>query len=472
MPKIKEYLSCSKYQTCDYTLLGIYMWADYFGYQIAEDDRALFLRSTKINEGYFLPLLKEYSQEKMQSAIAKILKTEEKNTSVTFICVPEPQKGVFDNFKICDINKDTDWSDYTYPAENLSFLRGKKLGKKRNLIHQFLDLYPDYEYQAVDKDNLKEVVRFSKDFSFGVQNSRLAVYEQEQTDKVLEDYFSFDVCGRVLKVNKKIVGIAVGEKIDRTLFIHIEKANKEIKGVYQMLDMLFCKEFFERGDIDTINREEDVGDEGLRKAKNSYYPQMLYKYKVVIENSVYNNSREKTIFDRILSPVSLKSQRLVISDIEERDKENYAIIYLDDELNKYWGYDYREDLKGQAPTPEYFFNFQQHLKDVKEEYSVAVRYDGQMIGELVLHNFDEDGGVEMGFRFIKDYQGKGFALESASVLKEYVFNGIKATKLKSRCNKLNLSSRRLIERLGLNKCREDESHYYFELLNKKQGERV
>ena len=102
-------------------------------------------------------------------------------------------------------------------------------------------------------------------------------------------------------------------------------------------------------------------------------------------------------------------------------------------------------------------------EEKKEEYSLAVKKDGKMIGELVLHNFDADGGVEMGFRFFKEFQGGGYATESASVLKQYVFEVVGATKLKSRCYKQNLPSKRLIERLGLNRCREDDTHFYFGL---------
>ena len=173
-----------------------------------------------------------------------------------------------------------------------------------------------------------------------------------------------------------------------------------------------------------------------------------------------------TLFDKIIAPINLTTERLTITDISEEDKKDYAKLYLDDELNKWWGYDYREDLKDGAPTPDYFYGFQLSLKEKKEEYSLAVKKDGKMIGELVLHNFDADGGVEMGFRFFKEFQGGGYATESASALKQYVFEVVGATKLKSRCYKQNLPSKRLIERLGLNKCREDDTHFYFELIKK------
>ena len=84
-----------------------------------------------------------------------------------------------------------------------------------------------------------------------------------------------------------------------------------------------------------------------------------------------------------------------------------------------------------------------------------------VIGELVLHNFDYFGGVEIGFRFFKDYQGQGYATESAGAIKEFAFNELGAKKVKSRCYKENLPSKKLIERLGLKKCDEDGTHYYF-----------
>ena len=103
------------------------------------------------------------------------------------------------------------------------------------------------------------------------------------------------------------------------------------------------------------------------------------------------------------------------------------------------------------------------FKDKKEEFSFAVKLNGKMIGELVLHNFDYYGGLEMGFRFFNEYQGKGYAIESARALKEYVFDIVEAKTLKSRCFKQNLPSARLIERLGLKKCKENQTHYFFKL---------
>ena len=168
------------------------------------------------------------------------------------------------------------------------------------------------------------------------------------------------------------------------------------------------------------------------------------------------------LFDRIKTPVLIKTERLTITEIKEEDKSDYATLYLDDELNKWWGYDYREDLGESLPTPEYFYNFQNALKEKKEEFSFAVRENGEMIGELVLHNFDENFGVEMGFRFFKGSQGKGYALESALALKEYAKIVLNAKVLKSRCFKENIPSKNLITRLGLSLSSESQTHYFFQ----------
>ncbi|MBQ3115902.1 MAG: GNAT family N-acetyltransferase [Clostridia bacterium] len=171
------------------------------------------------------------------------------------------------------------------------------------------------------------------------------------------------------------------------------------------------------------------------------------------------------IFDKITPPIKIKTPRLIIDDITEKDKQAYFDLYTDEQLNRWWGYDYREDLGENAPTPEYFYCFMQSLKEKKEEYSFAIRHDGKMIGELVLYNFNEDQSAEMGFRLSKDYQGQGFAYEGANALKDYAFNQLKVKALKTKCFKQNIPSKRLIEKLGFSKFEESDTHFYFLLKN-------
>ena len=167
------------------------------------------------------------------------------------------------------------------------------------------------------------------------------------------------------------------------------------------------------------------------------------------------------IFVKITPPVFLKTKRLTITDFTPSDKAEYFRRYMDDELNRWWGYDYREDLKEKPPTPEYFYSFMQSLKEKGEEYSFALRKEENLIGELVLYNFEEES-CEMGFRLFLEHQGNGYAFEGASALKEYAFNALGAKKLKAKCYKENLPSKKLIEKLGFKFISEDNTHFYFE----------
>ena len=203
-----------------------------------------------------------------------------------------------------------------------------------------------------------------------------------------------------------------------------------------------------------INREEDCGEVGLRTSKTQYRP---------IEIKDKYNVKPKTLFERIPTSPVISTERLVLSKIEESDKDRYCKLYLDKELNRLWGYDYKKDLGDKEPTADYFYSFMKGLEQNKEEFSFAVRLNGQMIGEVVLHNFDYQGGVEIGFRFFSEFQGNGYALESTTAVKEFVFNTLNAKTLKCKCFKQNDKSLKLIQRLGLNKTSENEKYFYFEL---------
>lgn len=175
------------------------------------------------------------------------------------------------------------------------------------------------------------------------------------------------------------------------------------------------------------------------------------------------NTITKTAFDLITFPVQITTERLNITDVYESDKALYAELYKDDELNRYYGYDYREDLKGENPTPDYFYNFFRGLKAKKEEYSLAVRLGGVMIGEIVLYTFSawEEKTAEIGFRFFREHQKKGYARESVSAVLKFMKDAgfIRA---KCKCYKENLPSFRLITALGFRRISSDEKYFYFE----------
>ena len=106
-------------------------------------------------------------------------------------------------------------------------------------------------------------------------------------------------------------------------------------------------------------------------------------------------------------------------------------------------------------------DFMKSLKAKKEEYSLAVRLDNKMIGEIVFYNFGYFADAEIGFRFFNEYRGKGYATESVSAALDYL-KGIKAKRVLARAFKENTPSLKLIEKSGFTKIRETEQQYFYE----------
>ena len=448
--KIKEYIDQSEVAFCDLSIGMKYMWRDYFivDYAIVNDTLIMKETAPDYSNVFYYPCGKD-----VKGALTLIEEyCRAKNIPLIFGCIDNEKAGLLaERYKEVVIENDRDWSDYIYLSEKFKTYSGKKLSGQRNHVNKFKRLYPDYQFKEMTKEDLPRIKEFLVEYSNSKTLSDGAKDEYDRLLDYLDNMFDLGQCGGYLQVDDKIVAISIGEVVGETLIVHIEKGLTDFDGVYPTMASEFAKAFAIEG-VKLINREEDCGEKGLRISKLQYQP---------LEVKEKNMVAVKTLFDKISPPVLIKTERLTITDIYETDKETYAKLYLDDELNKWWGYDYREDLGEELPTPEYFYQFQKKMKETKEEYSLAVKKDGIMIGELVMHNLDYFGGVEIGFRFFKDCQGKGYAVESASALRDYCFNVLGANTVKSRCYKENLPSAKLIGRLGLKQYKESDTHYFF-----------
>ena len=146
------------------------------------------------------------------------------------------------------------------------------------------------------------------------------------------------------------------------------------------------------------------------------------------------------------------------------DKEFYAKLFYDDELNKFWGYDYKTDdyFKGKPLSEDTAFGFMQSLKRDKEEISLIMRQGNGRVGEIVLYGFSEkDESVEIGVRISPEYQGKGLGKKGVTLATEKILKENLAKKCVARCFKQNVASRRLFLSAGYRKSGEDDGFYYF-----------
>ena len=182
--------------------------------------------------------------------------------------------------------EDRDYADYIYLRSDLSTLKGKKFQAKRNHINRFRNTYPDYEYAPIIPDHIRECLDLEAEWckvnncdqQEGTGNERRALVY------ALHNFEVLGLTGGILRVNGKIVAFTFGMPINHETFgVHVEKADTTIDGAYAMINYEFANRIPEQ--YIYINREEDLGIEGLRKAKLSYQPvTILEKYMACLKS--------------------------------------------------------------------------------------------------------------------------------------------------------------------------------------------
>ena len=259
---LKNFLNIKNLEACDYTIGGIYMWIDYYNYEYYYDSECFII---KTNVGYLYPL----------GNVKKGIELIKKETN-TITVVPENELNKI-NYKEKEVL--TDYKDYVYDAFDLAYLENHKYIKKRDQIKHFLTMYPNYSIELISKDNIKDILsEFDNLIHITDEISR---EEVKSTLMVLNNYDKFNFIGLLVKVDNKVIAFTIGEILFDTLQVHIEKANKEYKGIYQFINMEFSKYALENYNIKYINRQDDSGNTGLRQAKSSYYPIKYIKKYIV-----------------------------------------------------------------------------------------------------------------------------------------------------------------------------------------------
>ena len=339
-------------------------------------------------------------------------------------------------------------SDYLYLAEDFREFAGKKYAGQRNHIRKFHAKYPNAvfrEFTAADAEKITAFrYAFEKTFdkiSYGAKN------ELERAWKMLRFIGSpFFRCGG-FELDGKIISLCISEVCGDTLIDHIEKAFPEYEGVYPAMVQAFAKTFTH--DVKYINREDDAGSRGLRTSKMQYQPvQILDKISVRVRSELYYIEKIPTI----------RTARLVMDAIRETDIPAYNRLCLDDERNRYWGYDYREDCE--TPDEQYFYLDQKKDFGSSQAMNFAIRLHETMIGELILYHFDFRGGVEIGVRILPEYEKNGYATEAYAAACEYALYGIGMNVVRGKCMKENLASKKMLSAI-LRPDGEDDTYFYF-----------
>lgn len=287
MEKIFPYLMLEQGRTTDFSYAGLLMWVDYFNYSYAIAEDTLFIKGTVENNtdipAFSLPIGKLPLSESLEM-IRKYCRKE--GIKAELSAVPEYAIANFIELGITDIEELEDWGDYLYDAKMLSSLSGKKMGKKRNHVNKFDSLYPSAKIVPLNKENVDKAISFMKIVEEEGDSVPMAIEERKETSKLLSYLKEGDANleGALLMVGEEVAAFTIGDVKRDTLFVHVEKACRKFEGSYEKINKEFASLMCEKHpEIKFINREDDSGDEGLRKAKQSYHPvEILRKYNILI----------------------------------------------------------------------------------------------------------------------------------------------------------------------------------------------
>lgn len=268
----EKFLARRPSMSCEYSFLNLYCWQDSCGTRWHEYQDRLLVWYEKQNL-MLMPMGKFFSPAELSEIRCSF---RDQDRDIAFYDVPEEYLKIYPEVEdFFDIEFSEDYCDYIHCTEKLKNLKGKKLRKKRNLIKQFVEEYPDYDLKPLSNSLKDECLDFALQF-----NAELEIDMTADESMAMKRAFSvidtLDATGLVLLHNSRIIGFSIiGHLIDDICCEHFEKASHEYKGASQLLNNEIARS--STGKYKYINREQDLGLPGLRHAKHSYDPDIILK---------------------------------------------------------------------------------------------------------------------------------------------------------------------------------------------------
>jgi hypothetical protein len=253
----------------DYSFINLWGWAEEYGLEWAWTEQVTWIRQSRPHPRYWAPM-GNWRHIDWQACFnqARIKDAE-------FIRVPEALSQIW-QAQLTDrlrIEEDRGQWDYLYAIEDLIALSGNRYHKKKNLINQFRNAY-SYNYLAFGPEMVERAQVMQSDWCAwkDCEASDTLAAENRVITKVLNRWNDFPhLTGGALLVEGKMVAYTIAEPLfNESIVIHFEKGNPDYKGSYQAMNQMFLAQL--KGPYRWVNREQDIDDLGLRKAKLSYQP--------------------------------------------------------------------------------------------------------------------------------------------------------------------------------------------------------
>jgi len=283
---LDKYFNLVDYEACEYCFTTLYMWKDLYKTKYYVEEDFAIVAGEYENKGFIiLPLASKENMNKAFDFIIKNFEKENKQIHLKAIDkeVAEYLKNIYgERFEYIEERNNF---DYIYEGESLRTLSGRKNQKKRNHLNSFIKEYGNrVGYKKLEEVDFDECINLLKDWSEDKEDSIELDSEFKAINRIFKNYKKLKNTLKIsgIYIDSKLEAFSIGEMLnDNMAVIHVEKANADIRGLYPYINQQFLLNEF--SDVEFVNREEDLGIEGLRKAKLSYHPVKFAEKYTVIE---------------------------------------------------------------------------------------------------------------------------------------------------------------------------------------------
>ena len=280
-------LAQADYRGCDYNFTNLFVWSRAYGQEIAQVNGFLVTHLCgRMGCSYMYPA----GSGDLAAAIDILAReADERRQPLRLVCLTTRQMEELDRLMPGRFayEADRDGFDYLYDIDRLADLTGKKLHAKRNHINRFMDNNPSWVYEEITPQTLPECLEMDKEWYRRSMVREGAAEERDLGDEgialrtAMDHYHALGLEGGLIRVYGEVVAFTMGDMLSSDTYdVHFEKAYGELQGAYAMINREFARWVrAKHPNVRYLNREDDMGVEGLRKAKESYYPdRMVEKY--------------------------------------------------------------------------------------------------------------------------------------------------------------------------------------------------
>jgi uncharacterized protein len=258
----------------EFTFTNLFIWRNHYQFQVSViQDFLTVLGQPPGSAPFFFPPVGQGDIRAWAETGFEILKAGGHRPRIGR--VPGPLAGELVSLPGAELVPDRDNSDYVYLTKNLVQLSGNRYHSPKNHVNRFKKT-DDWEYLPLTPELVNECLNLQEAWCRLRQcEESPSLLNEEQA--IVEAFRHIDFLpyrGGVIRMRGKVEAFSLGEILNpETVVIHIEKANPEIPGLYALINQQFLEK--EWGTIRYVNREQDLGEPGLRKAKESYHPDHL-----------------------------------------------------------------------------------------------------------------------------------------------------------------------------------------------------